>query len=208
VGERVFLRQAAKDTVSLTIAEVEARTSAEVVVSVRRVSGRYREADFLCGFLVALLALFGLLFLPQEFPLWVFVPDVALSFALGAFVCSRLSWLRRLLTRERVLAENTRLAARAAFVDGLLSRLPGRNAILVYVALFERRVEVVADLGIRVADLGPGWPAAVAKLEHALRPTPDLEAFVSALRGLGSALAEVHPRTADDVNELPDEVTA
>lgn len=208
MGERAFLLQAAKDRASRAVAEVEARTSAEVVVSVRRVSGRYREADFLCGFLLALLALLALLFLPQAFPLWVFVPDVALSFAAGAFACSRWPWLRRLLTPRSVLVENARLAARAAFVDGGFSRLPGRNAILVYVALFERRVEVVADLGIQAAALGAGWSEAVARLEGALRPRPDLESFVSALGGLGAVLAEAHPRAADDVNELPDEVTA
>ncbi|MGE0452167.1 MAG: hypothetical protein AB7O37_06780 [Vicinamibacteria bacterium] len=208
MSEREFSSPAAKDAARSAVAEVEARTCAELVVTLRRESGRYREADYLCGFLVSLLALLALLFLPQEFPLWTFVPDLALSFALAALASSRLPRIRRLLTPRGVLLDNARLAARAAFHEGGLSRLQGRNAILVYVALFERRVEVVADVGIRVESLGPEWRAAVHTLETSLRPRPDLQRFLAALRALGPVLARVHPRADDDVNELPDEVTA
>ena len=208
MSERELLTPAAKDAARQAVAEVEARTSAELVVTLRRQSGRYREADYLFGFTASLLALLALLFLPQEFPLWTFAPDVALSFALAAVASSRLPRLRRLFTPAGVLQDSARLAARSAFLEGGLSRLRGRNAILVYVALFERRVEVVADVGIGVEALGAEWQAAVHTLEASLRPRPDLERFLAALRALGPVLARVHPRAHDDVNELPDEVTA
>lgn len=205
---RAFLTPEAKDAVRRAVEDAESFTSAEIVVTVRRSSGRYREADYLFGFLVALLALLALLYLPQVFPLWVFAPDVAVCFALGALAGSRSPTLQRWLTPRSVRLQNARGAARTAFVDGGYSRLPGRNAVLVYVALLERHVEVVADLGIRVDALEPGWRATAEALAGTLRPRPDLERFLAALRRLGALLGRAHPRLPGDVNELPDEVSA
>lgn len=207
-GERAFLAEDTRAAVRTALADAEAFTSAEIVVAVRRASGRYRESDYLAGFLVALLTLVALLYLPQVFPLWVFVPNVAIGFIAGAFVASRLPVARRLLTRRAVRDEHVGRAARALFVDARYSRLPGRNAVLIYVALFERRVEVIADLGIDVAALEPDWTTAGRALDAALRPRPDASRFVEEVRRLGPLLGRVHPRLADDVNELPDEVHA
>lgn len=208
MAERDFLTPETRSAVERAVADAEAFTAAEIVVTVRRTSGRYREADYLCGFLVSLLALAALLYLPQPFPLWVFVPDVAVGFAAGTWASSRAPRLRRALTPDRVLADHAARSARAAFVDGHYARLPGRHAVLVYVALFERRVEVVADLGVRQAALGPAWTATLAALDAAMRPRPDIDRFLAALRELGAVLGREHPRLADDVNELPDEVRA
>lgn len=208
MAERDFLAPETRTAVERAVADAEAFTSVEIVVAVRRASGRYREADYLCGFFVSLLALAALLYLPQPFPLWVFVPDVALGFAAGALLSSRVPRLRRALTPARVLAGEVARSARATFVDGQYSRLPERHAVLVYVALFERRVEVVADLGVRQAVLGPAWTAACAGLDTAMRPRPDVDRFLAALRQLGAVVGREHPRLADDVNELPDEVQA
>src|SRR5690349_24951377 len=84
-----FLSPEAQRAVERAVTEAEAFTSAEIVVAVRRMSGRYREADYLFGFIVALLALLGLLYLPDVFSLSVFVPDVAVAFLIGTFVSSR-----------------------------------------------------------------------------------------------------------------------
>jgi putative membrane protein len=208
MAERDFLTPQAQAAVQRAVADAEAFTSAEIVVAVRRASGRYREADYLCGFLVALAALLALLYLPQVFPLWVFVPDVALAFLLGALAGSRFPWLRRRLTPAAALRDHTRGAARVLFVDARYTRLPARNAVLVYVALFERHVEVVADLGIKEAALVPAWGEVCAALDGSLRPTPDLERFLAALRRLGALLGREHPRLVGDVNELPDAVSA
>jgi len=201
-----FLSPETQRTVQRAATEAEGFTAAEIVVAVRRVSGRYREADYLFGFFVALVALLALLYLPQVFPLWVFVPDVAVAFLMGTFVASRSMWLRRRLTSERVRRGNVRLSARATFTELPCSRLPARNGVLVYVALLERQVEVVTDCGIRQAALGPAWHEACAALDATLRPRPDVARFIVALRHLGTVLGREHPRLEDDVNELSDTV--
>jgi putative membrane protein len=206
VSVQDFASEAARAETGRAIADVERQTGAEIVVLVRRVSGRYREADYLAGFVLSVVTLLLLLYLPPEFPLALFPVDVVLSFGIGTALSGRLPALRRLFTRKAHQTENVRLAARAAFVDRSLSRLPGRNAVLVYVGLFERRVEVIADVGVRVAGL-PGWVEALRDLEAPVA-SRDLVAFVAALRALGVLLGRVLPRRADDLNELADEPVA
>jgi putative membrane protein len=201
-----FLSADTQRAVQSAVAEAEAFTAAEIVVAVRRVSGRYREADYLFGFLVALAALLGLLYLPEVFSLSVFVPDVAIAFLIGTFVSSRSTWLRRQLTTDRVRRGHVRQSALATFAELPCSRLPGRNGVLVYVALLERQVEVIADCGLRVSALGSTWQQACASLDATLRPRADVDRFIIALRNLGAVLGREHPRLADDVNELPDTV--
>jgi uncharacterized membrane protein len=196
----------AQAAVRKAVANVETLTSAEVVVAVRTTSGRYREADYLCGFAAALVTLLGLLYLPPIFPLWVFVPNAIVGFAVGAFLGSRSSALRRLLTPRAALRENVRRSARAWFVEGRYSRLPQRNAVLVYIGLLEQGVHVEADDGINVTALEPRWSEACRALDKALQPHADVARFVAALERLGQTLAREHPRLARDRNELPDEV--
>src|SRR5690349_12964551 len=152
-----FLSAEAQRTVQAAVTQAEAATSAEIIVAVRRLSGRYREADYLFGFIVALAALLALLYLPEEFPLWVFVPETALAFLIGTVIASRSPWLRRWLTTQGVKRENVRQAALATFAEMPCSRLPGRNGVLVYVGLMERQVEVVTDCGLRLTALGTAW---------------------------------------------------
>jgi uncharacterized membrane protein len=203
-----FLSVEAQRTVQAAVTQAEAATSAEIIVAVRRLSGRYREADYLFGFIMALVALLALLYLPDEFPLWVFVPETALAFLIGTVIASRSPWLRRWLTTTGVKRENVRQAALATFAEMPCSRLPGRNGVLVYVALMERQVEVVTDCGLRLTALGAAWKEACAALDAAVRPREDVDRFVVALRNLGTVIGREHPRMEDDVNELPDAVVA
>ncbi|HET7545388.1 MAG TPA: hypothetical protein VFK05_36225, partial [Polyangiaceae bacterium] len=53
--------------------------------------------------------------------------------------------------------------------------------------------------------LGARWGAIQSEFAEALKRR-DLAAFQRAIAALGPALCDAHPRAADDVNELPDEV--
>jgi putative membrane protein len=207
MSDRSFLLPSAQDATRQAIAEIEGRTSAEVVVTLRRHSGDYRRADFLLGFLLALVTLLLLLFLPQSFALLAFPIDVTLAFLAGAWLGPRCPRLRRWLTPKAVRRANVHVCARAAFVDSAVHRLARRNGLLVYVSLLERAIEVLPDLGLEPDELGQPWNLAVGRLRDALLPRPNFERFLATLRGLGPPLGRAYPRTADDVDELPNAVS-
>ena len=195
----------AKGRVAGLVAAIEAGTSAEIVVRLSAHSGHYRHTDYLVGLAVAALALVVFLFHPAPFPIAPFPLFFGVAFAMGTLLSAWLPPLRRALTREALLADNVRLAARAAFVDDRVSVTRGRTGILVYVSVFERRVEIVHDVGVDEAALGEGYRRAREALETVLRSSLDADAFGAALARLGPPLAEALPRAVDDENELPDE---
>lgn len=207
MSEKAFFQQEAHERTAEVVAEVEGHTSAEVVVAVRRTSGYYRHADYLFGLVVGLGTLCALLFLPQEFALWTFPVDVAVGFVLGAVVSAHLDPLRRLLTRPERRQDNARRAARAAFWELGISRTTGRTGILVFFSMFERRVEVVRDIGVDIQPIAEEWHTAMQALQSAA-DRRDFERFIEALRALGPMLGKVLERSEDDVNELADGVNA
>ncbi|MFL5348720.1 MAG: hypothetical protein ACJ8AT_28325 [Hyalangium sp.] len=201
---KAFFEEATREKTAAEVKAIEARTSAEVVVAVRRASGQYRHTDYLVGFVLSIATLVAMLYLPIDFELEYFPVDVALSFAAGAGLCAILPGLRRRLTSRKLLEENVRTAARAAFVEFGVSRTSGRTGILVFVSIFERRAEVVADIGVDPAALGKEWEEFQAKLSAAVASAEDAEPFFQALRLMAPPLEQALPRSADDVNELPD----
>jgi putative membrane protein len=206
MSEHSFYEERAKAEAKAAVVAVEAQTSAEIVVALRLASGPYRDADYLAGFVAALTALVAMLFVDRPFQLETFPLAVAVAFAAGAFLTSRLPPLRRLFLRQGRRSAAVRAAARAAFVDLGVSRTHRRSGILVYVSMLERLVEVVPDVGVDPGALGAEWKDAVAALSASLRPRPSLDRFLGALRALGPVLGRALPHHEGDANELPDDV--
>lgn len=205
MSERDFFQTQARSEVRGAIEAVEAQTSAELVVAVRARSSAYRAVDWAAGTVAAFAMLLALLFHPAPFAVEWMPVEVAIAFAAAAFLASSFWSFKRLVLRESVLRESSWRAACTAFHEKGITRTSGRNGVLVFVSMLERRVEVVTDLGIDVNALGTGWNTSLEALRSAVRNGPDLPKFVLALKSLGPILAAPMPRAADDVNELPDE---
>jgi len=196
----------AQERVAAVVAEIEAKSSAELVVRLRERSGHYRHTDYLVGLAFGMASLVVFLFYPARFPLRPYPIVFALVFGAGALLSGWFPALQRALTSRALLLENVRTAARAAFVDDGVSRTRGRTGILVYVSVFERRVELVHDVGVDEGALGEAYAAARRALEGVLAESLEVGGFEAALRRLGPPLAAALPRAEDDVNELEDGV--
>jgi putative membrane protein len=205
MSEGDFFSDEAKRQSAESVKRVEAQTSAEVVVAVRKRSGQYGVLAYHFGAGLGALVVLFLVVSPEVYSVGVIALNGVLALILGALGAANLDSVLRLLARPTTLARNVNGAARAAFFDLGISRTSGRNGILVYVSLFERRCVVLPDIGLDPAKLEPGWSSAAGELEQAVKRR-DLNAFARALESLGPVLGRVHPRSADDVNELPDEV--
>jgi putative membrane protein len=202
VSEAAFFTDGARKRVTEAVAEAETCTAAEVVVVVRRASSKWREVDLGVGAVVAFGVLLLLLFHPKPIAVEVMPVDVALSFLGGAVLSSSLGTVKRalLLLRRAHVDAQVQTAARAAFVEQGVSRTRGRTGVLVYVSMLERRVQLVADVGVDAKLLAAQQQA----LSRSMTRGADLDAFVAAVRSIGPALAASLPHGEDDVNELPD----
>ena len=205
MSERDFFSDEAKRATRASVQSAEAHTCAEIVVAVRKSSGRYGVLAYHFGLGLSLLVVAYLLVTPEVYGPFAIALDGIVAFAFGAVLAANLDSVRRALSRASTLDENVNRGARAAFFDLGISRTSGRHGLLVYASMFERRCVVLTDIGLDPARLGPRWVDARRDLAEAVKRR-DLAAFQRAVSALGALLCDAHPRTAEDVNELPDEV--
>jgi putative membrane protein len=203
---RPFLTDATKEALTAAVQSVEAVSSAELVIAVRPSSGYFFHADLLVGLAAAFAVLAFQLFSPWPFGLAWLIVDPLIAAALGIFVSSRSPALRRGLTPVAVRRRQTEAAARAAFVDRRVHRTTGRTGILLYISLLEREAVLVPDLGVEAVAAAESWKQAEAALREAVRRGEDGAAVARHVEALAAVLSPALVRSADDVDELANEV--
>ncbi len=187
--------QAFVHAVDQAVGALEHHTDAEVVVVVAARSSRWlvRRLTLASGLAFAVLAfaVYG----PTEVPaLWLPV-DLALVYALAAWLPGRLPGLLSPLLGAGERARVAERAAHAAFFEEEVHSTRRRTGVLVYVSLLERQVLVIPDSGVS-EHVPPG------ALERAWR-LGDQQGFVDDLEALGHVLGKHLPSTDDNPDELP-----
>lgn len=125
----------------------------------------------------------------------------ALGYLLGA------TWpaLARLLVGPERLARRVHERAETAFLEEEVFATHNRTGILVLVALFEHRAEILADAGIHAAVSQAEWQAIADDLASGIREGRAAEAMIEAIEACGALLREREVHAAAELdNELPD----
>jgi putative membrane protein len=194
------------DRLESAIARLEARSSAEVVVSVAARSGKYGDVDLLWGWLVGLAVLAMILWSP-----WSFHPDfillnVILGGLIGWFLSRRLPAARRLLTTEARRQCQVEQACALEFLKAGVDGTRGRSGILIYASGMERRLALRLDRGAAStvpAEVVRDWLerfGAAPGLERLLESLPE------ALEALAEPLSRHIPSTTLDTDELKNQL--
>lgn len=179
--------------------ELEAGSSAEVVVAVARQSGRYGDLELIYPIGSCWLMMGFLLLSPFEFPDWSLLPAVMLAFLVG-FLLSRAPVLRGRLPKARVRRQ-VEDAARATFMREHVGGTRDRTGILVYLSLRESEVELLADYGVQAVVPDGEWNTVLDRVRKA-PPNQRLDTLVEGLRPMAQLLAERLPAAEDDRDEL------
>ena len=143
---------------------------------------------------------------PGDLALWILLPAV-----LGAgagFLAARLSDpLRRALVPDDLLERRVRMRAAAAFLDEEVFDTRERSGILLFVSLFEHRVEVLADSGIEAKVAQAEWDSIAGNIAAGIRAGRAGEAMAEGVSRCGELLERrgvtIRP---DDSDELSDHV--
>lgn len=112
--------------------------------------------------------------------------------------------LRLALTPGAVKARRARARAVDLFRVGAERRTVGRTGVLLYLSLAEHRAELVTDEAILGKVAPEVWGDAMAALIDAVREGRAGDGMAAAVERVGDVLALHFPRTAGDINELPD----
>lgn len=201
-----LLGDAARTQIRATIAAIEQRTAAEVVVVVQRQCRVHALPSAALGVGAAVAVQAFLLFAEPEFPLDWFIA-LPLAAGLLAALLGRLPWPQRRLTPAAWHRRDVQLGGQAAFYRRRVGHTRDRVGVLVHLALVEGQCEVVADTGVLRARPVEDFDRAARDLDLAMARGGDPDAVARALLGLGDVLARCLPRQDDDTNELDDEVT-
>lgn len=212
------------DKVSAAIKAAEAQTNGEIVAVATPISDAYHDV----GLHWALIPLFAVLawaaWRPSALIWWYdlllggWSPDptlgelltllmvfAALKFTVALLI---LKWmpLRIALTPATTKERRVRRRAISVFKAAAERRTVGRTGILIYLSMAERRAEIIADEAILKVTDDHTWGEAMAALIAEVRHGRAGDGIVAAIQQVGAVLAQHFPRSADDVNEIPDKL--
>jgi putative membrane protein len=204
----VALTDAQRARIEAAVGAAEATTSAEFVCAVTRAADTYFTVPLLVASGVALALPLAADALAPGWGGWTAPSD-------GVVALQLLAWaaLAGILTRPAIAARITPRAvrarraarlARAAFLELGLAGVAARDGVLLFVALAERHVEVIADRGVHAKVDAGAWRAVVDAFTAAVARGDVADGFVAALGRLAPILAAAFPRRPDDANEIPD----
>jgi putative membrane protein len=186
------------------IRAAEADTSGEIYVVVAREADEFRLVPVLWAALIALIVPWILHFLTY-WPAGTILLVQVLTFVVIALVGSHAA-LRHRIVPTSLADEATRKAALAQFMAHGVHLTENRTGVLIFVALADRRVEIVADAGINSKVDQSAWDELAREVVMAARGGVLADGLVTVVQRAGMLLAQHCPPAQLDRNELPDRV--
>ncbi len=203
-----------QERIRKAVAEAEGHTSGEIVPYIMPRSAHYEVAVWRGGSMAAAVALLIALLLVRFYEGWglawlytawgpAFVAVVA--GVLGSLLAAYVPALKRFLAGNARLARTVHRRAMQAFVEEEVFATRDRTGILLFVSLFERRIEVLGDTGINALVKPDDWADVVLRVRSGIKDGDPARGLAEAIELCGKLLerkgVEIRP---DDTNELTD----
>jgi putative membrane protein len=186
------------------IRSAEANTAGEIYVVIAREADDFRLIPVLWAALLALLVPWPLHLLTYWSAGTILLMQ-AVAFVVIAVALSP-SRVRHRIVPGSVAAEAARKSAQAQFLSHGIHLTEDRTGVLIYVALADRRIEIVADAGINAKVDPSTWHEFTARLIEAARGDALPAGLIDVIGRIGQLLAEHWPPRPMNPNELPDRV--
>jgi putative membrane protein len=190
--------------ISAAIQRAEAATAGEIYVVVSGTSDDFRLVPVLWAAITAMLLPWPLLVLTDLSIGAILTAQVVLFVSLAIALSH--NRIRPRLVPSGLIADASRQRAQALFMAHGVHLTENRTGILIYVAVIDRRVEILADATIHEKVGQAFWEELAQEVVTAGRHERWAEGVITAVHRAGSALALHFPRGSQDRNELSDRV--
>ena len=208
--------KAEKDRIEAAIFKAEARTSAEIVPCVIDISATYEISYWRGAAFTSMLVVAAVLVLIRFYTgwglAWLHTPWGVILMALvgallGALLVRLIPPLRRLLAGEAYIFERVHQRAMRAFLEEEVFSTAGRSGILIFISLFEHRIEVIGDTGVNSRVAPDEWVSILARIREGIMDDKLVDALVDAIRMCGDLLEKSGvAMRVEDTNELANRV--
>jgi len=211
-----LMTEADLDRIKEAVATAEKQTSGEIVPFIVAQSGQHEVAVWR-GAAFSAFFIYAILLVIRWFSGWggamvtegiIPVLLIILAAGIGAAVAQWIPSVKRCLTGQQRLAVATHQRAMQAFVEKEVFSTRERTGILLFVSLFEHRIEVVGDTGINEKVKPEDWIQIVSIIQQHMKAGRLTEGLVEGIHECGHLLerAGVEIRS-DDTNELSDDIS-
>jgi len=179
------------------VREAEERTAGEIVPVVVPKSDEYEVATWRGVAIGVVVALVAVLLTVQFYSGWGFgwlftawgIPIVALcAGTVGGALTAYLPPLRRAMVGDDLLDETVHRRALQSFVEEEVFDTRDRTGILLFVSLFEHRVEVVGDVGINRRVDPDDWVEVIERVRRGIQNDNLTDGLVDAVQMCGRLL--------------------
>lgn len=209
-----YLPKTSQEKITQAVTEAEKKINAEIVPVFMVSSDDYTEAKLRGALLGAALTSLGILLYDhlmgwyQLFLLendWVFVSAIALGGLLGYFAFGMINPLKRILVSKQKLQQNSAAMAERVFGEYKLFETKERNGILIFISLFEHKIEIVPDKGLKDKIANDEWQKVIESMKPSLKNKKFDEAFLQSISKITEILETYKiTRNGESSNELPD----
>lgn len=195
------------------VREAEVRISGEIVPVFVERSGHYSIANYKGAVIGAALFFASVILFDRFFPeLALYDPFlifllVTVGGMLGAVLPHWIPGLKRLLVSRAQRDHAARTRAESIFLEQEVFNTRHRTGIMLFVSFFEHEVIVMADRGITKVVEQRDWDNVVKLITSGIPEGKVIDGMIQAIRRCSEILLEKgFARTADDVNELRDDL--
>ncbi len=209
-----FFTQEEKNRIEAAIKEAESKVSGEIVPVYVRQSDTYPEARykaFISGFIIKAC----LILLIDEWLGWAeffvlknplyFLGSLVFGGFLGVLLVQYIPVVKHFFVSLHRMDYCVDSLARQAFLEYEVFNTRQRTGILLFVSLFEHKVEILGDSGINQKISPDEWAQIAQAMISELKKGNHCEAFLEGIqRSCELLLKYGFAKTPDDTNEIPD----
>ncbi len=217
-----LLSKEEQEIIISAVKKAESATSGEIVPMIVASCSPYPAATFLACLVYALtisavitislmlmetpsaaiLYFFRTYFVEQLASFFVFLIGFLFFIPIFILLTKKEPSLKKLFLSKSEISEQVRETSHTAFKIHGLDKTKNRNGLLIFVSLFEKRVTVIADVGISRLVSNSEWKNITDALAIQIKNGNLIGGICDAIDACGKILAKHFPKTRDDEDEL------
>jgi putative membrane protein len=204
-ADKFFTREEKNRILRIT-ADVESKTTGEIVVAVVDRSSRYRETEVLGGVILGSIVSLIATVIFFHASLWSFIPLAFIFFFPCRLLIRKTPALKASLVDAGRKSVAVRERALGTFYEKGLYKTKDNTGILFFLSLLERKVWVLADKGIHGKIHQSTLNKYASMVSLGIKEGRACEALCEAVEGIGKLLAEHYPAEGGGPDELSDDL--